>query len=98
MKPQLPTASQPPTWEQTQTSFNPTISADDIISKDIVAIADVFATMKKTMLVMTGAFDRLGIQTERFASLSLDIKAAEQVCLHPVLIAVLCRLTPNIII
>ncbi|KAF8806477.1 hypothetical protein BYT27DRAFT_7191033 [Phlegmacium glaucopus] len=54
------------------------ISADDVISKDIVAIADVFATMKKTMLLMTNAFDRLGIQTETFTSLSLDIKAAEQ--------------------
>lgn len=64
--------------DQTQTILNPNISADDIISKDIVAIADIFATMKKTLLVMTNAFDRLGIQSEKFTSLSLDIKAVEQ--------------------
>jgi len=58
--------------------LEPTISADDIMSKDIVAIADVFATMKKAMLMMTSTFDRFEIQTEKFASLSLDIKAAEQ--------------------
>jgi len=58
--------------------LEPTISADDIISKDIVAIADMFAMMKKAMLMMTSTFDRFEIQTEKFASLSLDIKAAEQ--------------------
>ena len=60
--------------------LEPTVSADDIISKDIVAIADMFATMKKAMVIMTSAFDRFEIQTEKFASLGLDIKAAEQVC------------------
>ena len=79
--------------DQTQTIFNPNISADDIISKDIVAIADIFATMKKTLLVMTNAFDRLGIQSEKFTSLSLDIKAVEQVCPPPIVTIVLCRLT-----
>jgi hypothetical protein len=71
--------------------LEPTISADDIISKDIVAIADMFATMKKAMLIMTSAFDRFEIQTEKFASLSLDIKAAEQVCPYPIVITVLYR-------
>lgn len=73
-----------------------TISADDIISKDIVAIADMFATMKKAMLIMTSAFDRFEIQTEKFASLSLDIKAAEQVCPYPIVITVLYRLNPTL--
>ena len=59
--------------------LEPTISANDIISTDIVAIADMFATMKKAMLMMTSAFNQFEIQTEKLASLSLDIKAAEQV-------------------
>ena len=59
----------------------PTISVNDVVSKDIVEIADMFATMKKAMLMMTSAFDRFEIQSEKLASLSLDIKAAEQV--HP---------------
>lgn len=73
-----------------QTIPNPTISAEDIISKDIIAIAEMFSTMKKTMAIMTNAFDRFEIQTEKFAVLGLDIKAAEQVCLH---LIVICRLT-----
>ena len=72
--------------------LEPTISANDIISTDIVAIADMFATMKKAMLMMTSAFDRFEIQTEKLASLSLDIKAAEQVCPSSVVITKLCRL------
>ena len=59
--------------------LEPTISVNDIVSKDIVEIADMFATMKKAMLMMTSAFDRFEIQTKKLASLSLDIKAAEQV-------------------
>jgi hypothetical protein len=73
--------------------LEPTISADDIISEDIVAIADMFATMKKAMAVMTSAFDRFEIQTEKLAYLSLDIKAAEQVCPYSIVITILCRLT-----
>jgi hypothetical protein len=72
--------------------LEPTISANDIISKDIVAIADMFATMKKAMLMMTSAFDRFEIQTEKLASLSLDIKAAEQVRPSSIVITELCRL------
>jgi hypothetical protein len=71
MMPQFPAVDQIPLLE-------PTISADDIISKDIVAIADMFTMMKKAMLMMTSTFDRFEIQTEKFASHSLDIKAAEQ--------------------
>ena len=75
--------------------LEPTISADNIISKDIVEIADMFAMMKKAMLMMTSAFDRFEIQTEKFASLSLDIKAAEQVCPYRI---VICRLILHYII
>jgi hypothetical protein len=75
------------------TPLEPTIlSANDIVSTDIVAIADMFATMKKAMLMMTSAFYRFDIQTEKLASLSLDIKAAEQVRPFSIVIAELCRL------
>jgi hypothetical protein len=77
--------------------LEPTISANDIISTDIVAIADMFATMKKAMLMMTSAFDRFEIQTEKLASLSLDIKAAEQVRPSSIVITELCRLAYIII-
>ena len=69
---------QPFTVDKTPPS-EPTISVNDIVSTDIVEIADMFATMKKAMLMMTSAFNRFEIQTEKLASLSLDIKAAEQV-------------------
>lgn len=82
--PMMPFSTVVPTLE-------PTISANDIISTDIVAIADMFATMKKAMLMMTSAFDQFEDQTEKLASLSLDIKAAEQV--RPsIIISGLCNL------
>ena len=76
--PSTPIALQSSTFDQIP-PLEPTISADDIISTDIVAIADMFVTMKKAMLMMTSAFDQFEIQTEKLASLSLDIKAVEQV-------------------
>ncbi|KDR75746.1 hypothetical protein GALMADRAFT_226392 [Galerina marginata CBS 339.88] len=72
---QEPQEKQPP---QEQVNVNPAISATDIASNDILAIANVFATMKTALVSMTSAFDRLGTQTEKMMSLSLDIKAAEQ--------------------
>ncbi|KAJ3514789.1 hypothetical protein NLJ89_g2168 [Agrocybe chaxingu] len=56
----------------------PEISADDIASKDIMAVAELFATMKKTLIYMTSAFERLGSQTEKMMSFSLDVHSAEQ--------------------
>ncbi|KAF8967934.1 hypothetical protein BDZ97DRAFT_1802022, partial [Flammula alnicola] len=61
-----------------QTNPLPELSAKEIASRDIVAIADLFSIMKTTLATMTGAFDRLGTQTEKMVSHSLDIKAAEQ--------------------
>ncbi|KAF8161239.1 hypothetical protein B0H34DRAFT_372103 [Crassisporium funariophilum] len=61
-----------------RTIANESINANDIMSKDIVAIADLFSAMKNALVTMTNAFDRLGSQTEQMVSLSLDIKAAEQ--------------------
>lgn len=72
--------------------LEPTISVNDIVSTDIVEIADMFATMKRAMLLMTSAFDQFEIQTEKLASLSLDIKAAEQVRFFTVITEIL-RLT-----
>ena len=77
--------------------LEPTISANDIISTDIVAIADMFATMKKAMVMMASAFDRFETQTEKLASLSLDIKAAEQVRPSSIVITEICCLTYVII-
>ena len=76
-----PTITPPtsPSSPSTPMMLEPTISVNDIISRDIVEIAEMFATMKKAMLMMTSAFERFEIQTEQLASLSLDIKAANQV-------------------
>jgi hypothetical protein len=56
------------------------ISAKDVASRDLLVVADLFANMKSTLAMMSSAFDRLGSQTEKMASISLDVKAAEQVC------------------
>lgn len=90
------TVDQALSLDQTDAIFNPAISAEDIVSKDIVAIADIFATMKKTMLFMTNTFDRFEVQTEKFTSLSLDIKATEQVCPHLIVIMLLSQLNFHI--
>ena len=55
------------------------VSVTDIASKDIVAIADLFSTMKTALVTMSSAFDRLGGQTEKMVSLSLNIKLQDQV-------------------
>lgn len=49
------------------------------MSKDVVAMAEFFATMKHTLSNLTNTFDRLETQTERMLSLGVDIKATEQV-------------------
>ncbi|KAF8176522.1 hypothetical protein BJ912DRAFT_986806 [Pholiota molesta] len=54
------------------------ISAKDVASRDLLVVADLFANMKSTLALMSSAFDRLGSQTEKMASISLDVKAAEQ--------------------
>lgn len=56
------------------------ISAKDVASRDLLAVADLFANMKSALTTMTSAFDRLGAQTEKMAALGLDVKAAQQVC------------------
>ncbi|CAA7259037.1 unnamed protein product [Cyclocybe aegerita] len=53
------------------------IIAEDIASKDIMAVAELFATMKKTLTSMTSMFERLGSQTEKMMSFSLDVHSAE---------------------
>jgi hypothetical protein len=66
--------------EQGQPTDSVDVSLTDIASKDIVAIADLFSTMKTALVTMSSAFDRLGGQTEKMVSLSLDIKLQDQVC------------------
>lgn len=69
-------------------------TADEIASgnQDIIAMADVFATMKKALLSMTDNLERLGNQSERMVSFALDIKAADQVCTFFVIICALSEL------
>ncbi|KAF9485948.1 hypothetical protein BDN70DRAFT_794913 [Pholiota conissans] len=54
------------------------ISAKDIASKDLLVVADLFASMKSTLASMSSAFERLGAQTEKVTALGLDAKAAVQ--------------------
>jgi hypothetical protein len=72
-EPQKPAQAQEPT-------NSVDVSVTDIASKDIVAIADLFSTMKTALVTMSSAFDRLGGQAEKMVSLSLDIKLQDQVC------------------
>ena len=60
----------------------PYLTANNIASsnQDIVAIADLFSTMKKTLVSMTGNLGRLCSQSEKMVAFTLDIQAAEQVC------------------
>ena len=60
----------------------PIPTADEIASgnQDIIAMADMFATMKKSLLSMSDNLERLGSQSERMVSFALDIKAADEVC------------------
>lgn len=62
-----------------QESSLPVLSAQDVATPEIIAISEMFGTMRAALLAMTSAFDRLGVQTERMAADSLHIKAAEQV-------------------
>ena len=78
------TDGEPQKTEQEQEKVEPVDSVDvsvtDIASKDIVAIADLFSTMKNALVTMSSAFDCLGGQTEKMVSLTLDIKLQDQVC------------------
>jgi len=89
--PPSPASTAPPSSQPsppTAVAPLPPISAQDIASgnQDIIAIANLFATMKKTVVSMKTAFDRIGTQAERMVSYSLDVHTAEQVCLCQVLI------------
>lgn len=76
VEPQHPAQAQ----EQDEPMASVDVSVTDIASKDIVAIADLFSTMKTALVTMSSAFDRLGGQTEKMVSLSLDIKLQDQAC------------------
>jgi len=89
--PPSPASTAPPSSQPsppTAVAPLPPISAQDIASgnQDIIAIANLFATMKKTVVSMKTAFDRIGTQAERMVSYSQDVHTAEQVCLCQVLI------------
>lgn len=67
----------------TSPSQGPIFTADEIASgnQDIATMADVFATMKKTLVSMTGNLEQLGNQSDRVLSFARDFKAADQVWL-----------------
>ncbi|KAH9485042.1 hypothetical protein JR316_0001948 [Psilocybe cubensis] len=73
----------PPLPSSTDQSQEPSptlsLSVDDVASKDILAIANVLANMKSALMSMSEAFGRLGDQVEGMVSLSVDIKAADQI-------------------
>ncbi|PPQ93717.1 hypothetical protein CVT25_013057 [Psilocybe cyanescens] len=74
-----PTSPSTPATEQKQEKGpTPALSTNDVASNDILAIANVLATMKSALVSMSDAFDRLEDQTEKMVSLTLDIKAADQ--------------------
>lgn len=56
-----------------------TVSASNIASPDLIALAEFFAAMKRTLGTMGATFDSLGKQTEKMASLAPAAKSAEQV-------------------
>lgn len=73
-EPQNPAQAQ----EQGNAIDSVVVSVTDIASKDIVAIADLFSTMKTALVTMSSTFDRLGSQTEKMVSLSIDIRLQDQ--------------------
>lgn len=54
------------------------MSASNIASPDLIALAELFAAMKRTLTTLGTTFDSLGKQTEEMASLAPVVKAAEQ--------------------
>ncbi|PPQ66311.1 hypothetical protein CVT24_007308 [Panaeolus cyanescens] len=73
-----PVAPKPSTQSCNKPKMSTPLVAADVASPEILAIADLFATMKKTLLVMTNTFSQLGNQAESMISQCHDIKAAEQ--------------------
>lgn len=54
------------------------MSASNIASPDLIALAELFAAMKRTLTTLGTTFDSLGKQTAEMASLAPVVKAAEQ--------------------
>jgi hypothetical protein len=62
--------------------FNQTtagLAAATTASPDIIALADLFGTLKHTLTTLSVMFGEIGNQTEKLASLGPATKAAEQV-------------------
>lgn len=62
------------------------MSASNIASPDLIALAELFAAMKRTLTTLGTTFDSLGKQTEKMASLAPVVKAAEQVSQFPTIL------------
>ncbi len=55
------------------------LKAEDIASPDLLAVANLFASMKQALSCMTKTFDTLSEQSERMSSLASEVKRAEDV-------------------
>ncbi|KAF9456946.1 hypothetical protein BDZ94DRAFT_1274442 [Collybia nuda] len=55
------------------------LTASDITSPNLIAIAELFAAMKCTFRALGTTFENLGKQTEKMASLAPAVKASEQI-------------------
>lgn len=59
--------------------MNSGLKAEDVASPDLLAVANLFASMKQALNCMTKTFDALSEQSERMSSLASDVKRAEDV-------------------
>lgn len=55
------------------------LKAEDIASPGLLAVANLFVSMKETLNGMTRAFDALGGQSQRLSSLAGEVKLADDV-------------------
>ncbi|KAF8891740.1 hypothetical protein BD779DRAFT_144886 [Infundibulicybe gibba] len=70
--------SQMPAIKANARHKQPDVPLASCVNADILAMADVFSTMKRTLGDLSASFDILGQQTEKMSSLAPALKATEQ--------------------
>ncbi|KAJ3574534.1 hypothetical protein NP233_g1699 [Leucocoprinus birnbaumii] len=81
-RPQRPAEPEPGSKKFAVPSFEGAhfkIQADDIASKELLAVANLMSSMKETLNHMTRAFDALGEQSQRLSSLPTEVKRVEEI-------------------
>ncbi|KXN85317.1 hypothetical protein AN958_11417 [Leucoagaricus sp. SymC.cos] len=68
-------ATVPPSLEKPQLNFK----AEDIVSPNLLAVANLLSSMKETLGRMTRTFDVLGGQSQRLSSLPGEVKRVEDI-------------------